>query len=405
MSDSSTDYFHVGDHASIPMVVTNTTEGALTDAIGVEMASAASAGIVTSVSSAGYTSQGQSTTLTVGLNTSNSGSYAINDDNFSFLSHDPDLPDIAASVGTNDTAFIQINSYADPFLVNEFAGQSIGTLTNSGDNQWNLGFGYVIYDNNDPTAAQATIAIQNGISGESMDNLEGTLSASGDGFSDADGLNISGDYASPGDSLPMGQFSPEVNLLGAHTETVTFSPVGFNASGYFGALPNETLTITDNVVSSSDVPIAMFLQDQAALNQVSGGFSIVDTAADVVGQLAALQADKKLNSITLTGTSPLTLTAAQVGTHASVLAKLAGSNQVAIVDTAANIAAEQPAINAFIATGHVTSVSTSNASLAVAPNIALTITGNANTITSQAGAALSLTGSGDAITAWARRPI
>ncbi len=266
-------YFHVGDTASIGMNVTNTAYGALADTLRVNVASGSSAGIVTGVS-AGDIVQDQTATLAVGLDTSASGVFTVSPGNFSFISHDPDLADATASSG-GYSATVNVNNYADPILSNVSSAQYTGTLTQSGNN-WTLNFGNIQYNNSSPTATQAVIRISDGTSGGAMDSLKGSLSVSGSGFTDSYSFDISSDVATPGGYFTLGQFSPVVTSLGVHTETIVFHPTGFNASGYSGALADQTLTIIDNVVGPPTLAITSAALQSNQTTVTLGG--TVDTA-------------------------------------------------------------------------------------------------------------------------------
>ncbi len=380
---SPTFYFHVGDTASVQIIVSNTATGALTDSLGIGVGS--SPGIVDGVSPLADLTQNQSATVTVGLNTSLSGAYVVDGDDFSFLSHDPDLPDVAAQWSGHGFN-VNIDQFADPILADVSTGPEAGDFESAGANAWTLNFGYVVAVTN-LNQGEALIDINNGASAAAeMDNLAGSVSATGGGFYDSYALALNGgslplaSSISPGGSLALGQFSPLASVLGEQSEVVMFSPLDFNASGYSGALPNQTLTITDDVVPASEVPIAMFLADETVLDEVSGGFSIVDAAANVAPNLAALQADTNLNSITISGGALLSLSAQQVADYAQVLAKLVGPAQCAIADSAADIDAQEAAVTSFIASGHVELVETDGAALTVSGGVSLLISGGANAV-------------------------
>jgi hypothetical protein len=76
------------------------------------------------------------------------------------------------------------------------------------------------------------------------------------------------------------------------------------------------------------IPLAYFSANKSALNAVSGGFSIVDTAANVQGGLAALKGDNAhVDAITLTDSTAdapatISLTTALAKSDAAILAKI-----------------------------------------------------------------------------------
>ena len=101
---------------------------------------------------------------------------------------------------------------------------------------------------------------------------------------------------------------------------------------------------TVDVVNTDDISVAEFLSERSAIESIGASFSILDTAANVGGNLAALDADRSLlSSITLSdsGVPTLTLTAAQALTLQDVLALGAPVNPsdyaIAVTDTAAAI--------------------------------------------------------------------
>ena len=82
-----------------------------------------------------------------------------------------------------------------------------------------------------------------------------------------------------------------------------------------------------------------------ALSKISNAaytIAVVDTAANVSANIAALNADANISSITLTdgGMPTLALTAAQVVADTTALSKITNNYAIAVTDTAADISAD-----------------------------------------------------------------
>jgi hypothetical protein len=122
-----------------------------------------------------------------------------------------------------------------------------GVLTQSGDD-YTLNLGYIKAD----SGQAVTLGIANAATGAS-DELGGSLSVtSGSGFV----------FTGDGALTPVvagGIFrglivSPAADQTGAGTETLTFTPLDLNDSGYSAALPTITLTVEDTVIPSAGLP-------------------------------------------------------------------------------------------------------------------------------------------------------
>jgi serralysin len=110
--------------------------------------------------------------------------------------------------------------------------------------------------------------------------------------------------------------------------------------------------------------MASFLGSKALLDQVAGGFSIVDSLANVQANLAALQADAgHINAVTLTS-GAMSVNAATFAADQAILDKIGGG--FAVVDTGANVQARMGALAPDAA--HIASVTLSN-STAAAPAV------------------------------------
>ncbi|MEY9524038.1 PII-like signaling protein [Bradyrhizobium japonicum] len=103
-----------------------------------------------------------------------------------------------------------------------------------------------------------------------------------------------------------------------------------------------------NIVNTTNISVAEFVAEQAALTSIAANFSIADTAANVSSQFDALNADPNLSAIMLSdsGVPTLTLTVMQALEGTVALAAIANASYgIAISDTAANVAAQFDALN------------------------------------------------------------
>ena len=96
--------------------------------------------------------------------------------------------------------------------------------------------------------------------------------------------------------------------------------------------------------------------------EVSGGFEVSDTAANVAANIDALNADANVTSIVLTdfGTPALSLDVAQALDDTTALGEIVSPYTIAITDTAANVSANLAAIDTLIREGRVSSLTTTN---------------------------------------------
>jgi hypothetical protein len=96
---------------------------------------------------------------------------------------------------------------------------------------------------------------------------------------------------------------------------------------------------------STPVTVADYLANQSTLD-AAGDIAISDTAANVASAIGTLNADKNVTAITLTDTANLTLTAAQALDDTRALGVITNSGfGVTITDTGANISANFNALN------------------------------------------------------------
>jgi hypothetical protein len=146
------------------------------------------------------------------------------------------------------------------------------------------------------------------------------------------------------------------NANGTTAANVTVSDTAANISGDLDALNGDTqvnhIIISDN--GAITVSVAQATGDATAIGELqnqNGGpvsLTVQDTAANIAGALDALNGETNISSIVISDNAPLTLTAIEVGTDTSALAKLHNLNgsgvQIDVVDTAAHISANLQAL-------------------------------------------------------------
>jgi hypothetical protein len=126
----------------------------------------------------------------------------------------------------------------------------------------------------------------------------------------------------------------------------------------------HSITPTDGGTATLSLTVSQALYDKTALGLIGGTnshISVDDTAVNVSANFDALNADNALASITLsdTGTPTLVLTVAQALNGTSALGKITNPGYgVAISDTAANVLANAPALQADAGIGSITVVDT-----------------------------------------------
>jgi hypothetical protein len=111
------------------------------------------------------------------------------------------------------------------------------------------------------------------------------------------------------------------------------------------------------------VSASLFDADRAQLDAIPGGFGIVDTAANISKDLDSFNASH-ITAITISNNAPVAVTVGQLTLDATQIGKLKNANgtpyRLAITDTAANVGADAAAINALIAAGHISSLTSTN---------------------------------------------
>ncbi|RBP11158.1 hypothetical protein DFR50_11744, partial [Roseiarcus fermentans] len=133
------------------------------------------------------------------------------------------------------------------------------------------------------------------------------------------------------------------------------------------AFVTQAATGGTNVIALPKVAtVAQYLQVPTLFDLIPGGFSISDTAAAISGGLNAL-GDAHINAITVSDNGAVGATVAQIASDAAALGKLVNANatpyQLAISDTAANVQAGLPTLQANLA--HIASIAASGGPVVV----------------------------------------
>jgi hypothetical protein len=307
---------HVGDTVSDPLTITNT---AANDGYS-ENLIASVAGVSGAITASGATgdigAQASSNAIDFGFSTASAGNVsgsvtlALQSDGTGIDGFSP------TSIGQQT---VQVNATVDNYASAALQKVSgTGTLSGNAASGYTLDLGTVLLGASAPSVSLAAL---NAATGQA-DLLEGGFSIGGadpSAFTDTGFGAFSGLAAGQSDTVPM--VSLNTSQAGTFSETITFDPTGYNASGYASALAPETLTVTGTVVSS--VPVSDFLANQSSLDAL-GSFTVKDSWANVLAQLGALSADPHVTSIELTDpTAPaMTLSVAQALNDARALSIL-----------------------------------------------------------------------------------
>jgi hypothetical protein len=220
---------------------------------------------------------------------------------YDLVSHDSDLPDqsaIANDFGGEIAA--QVFDYAQPAL---FDGNSpsepateptAGTLTQDGNN-WTLDFGTISASGSNPYFAN--ILVTNGASFSAYtDSLAGSLDVSGSGIVDfVDNIGLE---APPGSWFELGVFEPDLTSLGTNSLTVEYHPLSVDSGGTT-ALPDITLTVTDDVLCFVRGTLIKTTRDEVAVEQLAVGDRVLTQHGDArsiiwigVGQVLATRGQR-----------------------------------------------------------------------------------------------------------------
>ena len=141
-----------------------------------------------------------------------------------------------------------------------------------------------------------------------------------------------------------------------------------NVTASLSTLEADVAHISSISLSSGSVAVsvATFQADKTALDKIVGGFAITDTAADIAAALNQL-GDAEIEVITISDNAAIGVSVAEISSDATALSKTANQNgnpyQLAVTDTAANVAAALSALEADVA--HISSISLSSGTVTV----------------------------------------
>lgn len=243
---------HIGDNVSSAISVKNSTavqglNDTLTASFGTVGGPFSGSGSISGLGA----SQTNSSLMTVGLNTSNAGSFSSSAQ-INMASHNSDMADLALN-SASVALTAQVNAYAKAGFTEQSGG---GTLSGSGT-AYTLNFGKVLYNSSFSTAAlKLSNLLQGSVSANYTDALGGTFTESGTGASGFD-LSAFGNTLSQisGGSSTNLDVSFFTNTLGAFTEAITFHGLSINNSTT-SALQDITLTLTGFVVTNMPEPVS-----------------------------------------------------------------------------------------------------------------------------------------------------
>src|ERR1019366_5123152 len=163
----------------------------------------------------------------------------------------------------------------------------------------------------------------------------------------ADASHITSITATSGPvTVGTGVFAADAAALNKIVGGFAISDTAANIQTNLAALTTDASHIASITATSGTVTVGtgVFSADAAALNEIVGGFAISDTAANVQADLAALAADAShITSITATG-GTVTVGAGVFVADAAALNEIVGG--FTISDTAANVQANLAALAA-----------------------------------------------------------
>ncbi len=224
---------HVGDSVAAELGVGNTATGALVDELLASMVG--SSGAFSANGSLALTS-GQNGSIAIALSTGSAGVFA-GSLAVSLVSHDGVLADLSLGNGTITLAG----------TVDNYAQAALGAASGSGSySAGTLNFATAYFGG----GSNETMSVTNSATGQA-DLLEGSLSLLGGsetGFTNAGLGGFSG--LSAGQAFDGLDISVTATLSGSYSETIVLAATGYNASGYAGALVNETLSVSATVIGT-----------------------------------------------------------------------------------------------------------------------------------------------------------
>jgi Hint domain len=250
---------HVGDqNLSQVLSITNVATGALTDSLIGQFGSVS--GPFTGSGSLSAVAANASGTLSVGLNTTNAGSFSASAP-LNLSSHDADQADVGVSAGPV-TVTATINNYATAVIDDLGGAGNLGQVNSN----YTLNFGTVAENSGTDVTG---LAVMNDVSGPAdlLTGQFGGITGSGFGLS---GFGAIGTL-SAGQSDSGLTVSFDTSVEGQFTETVTLMATGTNSSGFSGALTPDILTITGTVACFASGTRLATLEGEVAVEDLAVG--------------------------------------------------------------------------------------------------------------------------------------
>ena len=269
-------HLHVGDPEQISLLVNNANSAVEGDSLRL--------GAITDpfVKKAGPldVQAGKTQVLTLTIDTSSTddeidagGNLGVHLNYLNFVSHNSELTDVPAKeYGVYGNVEISVNDYANPGFSVYYNNFSRG-VAKVDETHSVFDFGNVTQGTDENSA---TFKLHNFVISQFTDNMSGSLSIVGSGFLGNLELN-SDDVIDASVVETLGSLKPDTGVLGKHEETIVFHPTDFNSSGYSGTLPDQYLTIRDNVISASPPSITVIASADAAVVNATGPQGGVET--------------------------------------------------------------------------------------------------------------------------------
>ena len=261
------------------------------------------------------------------------------------------------------------------FGSSSYTGQ---TVNGGGNEQYNFGttWGQDTINNGGGSTANGTVAFASGITDQKLWFVKSGNDLLVDLLGTSDQIKIAGWYTSTGNqvqSFAAGGLTLDTQIAALVTAMANYQSAhsSFNPTTA-SAMPTDT-TLQNAITSdwhsgtSTNVTVAYAQANQSTVDAISGGYTVVDTAANVQGGLTFLVSDvAHIAAIQLTdGATPtLSLTATQYSADTAALAKITSAYNLSISGvTAANASSTAGA-------SHVTSITVSDTAASVVTNIA-----------------------------------
>jgi hypothetical protein len=254
---------HVGSTATGAVSLTNAAPAnGYSEALDASWGSASS-GVTTSGTLTGLAAGGtNTTTLLIGLSTAASGSFS-GTASLGLVSDGTGIDGLGTTTLGSQT--ISVTETVDNYAIAAFTDASGPAITGSGTT-FALNLGKVAQGS---AALTVSLGAMNAATGLA-DLLQGTITTTGgtdftnSGFGTFSGLGAGQSETAQGVTLAT-------NTAGTFTETVVLTSSGTNASGYIGALPTETLTITGTILPPGTMTTYVLSVGSNNINGADGG--------------------------------------------------------------------------------------------------------------------------------------